>query len=63
MVTRHRRAALTIGAVLPAGSHVARATVNGHRVGVRLVRTSRGLEATVALRAGRGTSTLVITTR
>ena len=33
VVTRHRRAALTIGAVLPAGSRVARATVDGHRVG------------------------------
>ncbi len=62
-VTRHGRLALTLGAVLPAGSRVERATLNGHRVHVKLVRTSRGLEARLTLRLGRGTDRLVVTTR
>jgi hypothetical protein len=42
---------------------VAAATLNGKAVQPTLVRTARGLEATVRLGAGRGTSTLVLTVR
>ena len=53
-VTRHGRMALTIGAVLPAGSKIASATLDGHPVKPRLVRTARGLEAVVKVKAGTG---------
>ncbi|SDS61204.1 hypothetical protein SAMN04488543_2053 [Friedmanniella luteola] len=62
-VTRHGRTALTIGAVLPAGSRVATATLDGRGVRPTLTRTARGVEATVRVRAGSGTSTLVVTVR
>ena len=63
IVTRHGRVGLTIGAVLPAGAKIGSATLDGRRVRIRTVRTSRGQEARVAVRAGRGTSVLVVTTR
>ena len=57
-VTRHARMALTIGAVLPVGSTIASATLDGQPVKPRLVRTARGLEAVVTVKAGKGDSTL-----
>ena len=62
-VTRHSRLALTIGAVLPDGAKVRRATLDGRPVGVQLVRTARGAEARVMVGAGTGTSSLVVVTR
>ncbi len=62
-VTRDLRIGLTIGAVLPRDSVIASARLDGRRVKPRLVSTARGGEARVNLRPGRGTSTLVITTR
>ncbi|WP_246050845.1 glycogen debranching protein [Nocardioides guangzhouensis] len=62
-VTRHSRLALTIGAVLPDGVKVRKATLDGRPVGVRLVRTARGAEAQVMVRPGTGTSSLVVVTR
>jgi hypothetical protein len=59
-VTRHGRTNLRIGAVLPDGATIASATLNGSPVKPKLVRTTRGLEATVAARAGQRTATLVI---
>ena len=59
-VTRHGRTNLRIGAVLPDGATVASATLNGSPVKPKLVRTTRGLEATVGARAGQRTATLVI---
>jgi hypothetical protein len=61
-VDRHARLALTIGAVLPGGSKIASATLNGRPVKPKLVRTARGLEARVSLPAGRGSSTLELVT-
>jgi hypothetical protein len=60
-VTRNGRIALTVGAVLPRGSRVASATLDGETVRPTLTRTSRGLEATVRRPAGSGRSTLVVT--
>lgn len=62
-VTRRARVALTIGAVLPAGSRLASATLDGQAVRPRLVRTARGLEARVRIPAGRGTSVLKLEER
>jgi hypothetical protein len=59
-VTRHGRTNLRIGAVLPDGATVASATLNGSPVKPKLVRTTRGLEATVGARAGQRAATLVI---
>jgi hypothetical protein len=59
-VTKHGRTDLRIGAVLPDGATVASATLNGSPVKPKLVRTTRGLEATVSARPGRRTATLVI---
>jgi hypothetical protein len=59
-VTGHGRTNLRIGAVLPDGATIASATLNGSPVKPKLVRTTRGLEATVAARAGQRTATLVI---
>jgi hypothetical protein len=59
-VTRHGRTNLRIGAVLPDGATVASATLNGAPVKPKLVRTTRGLEATVGARAGQRTAMLVI---
>jgi len=60
-VTRHGRTALTLGAVLAPGSRLADARLDGRRVRPTLTRTARGLEATVAVGAGQGRSTLVVT--
>ena len=57
-VTRHGRMALTIGAVLPRGSTIASATLNGQPVQPRLVRTARGLEALVTVKLGKARSAL-----
>ncbi len=62
-VQRSERVRLSIGAVLPAGSQVAAATLNGERVRPELVETARGLEAVVDAGAGRGLAKLVISTR
>ena len=62
-MTRHGRMTLTIGAVLPAGSKIASATLDGHSAKPRLVRTARGLEAVVKIKAGRGDSTLNLTVK
>ncbi|MBA8795714.1 hypothetical protein FHX74_003350 [Friedmanniella endophytica] len=62
-VTRHGRIGLTVGAVLPAGTQVVRATLNGKAVRVQSTRTTRGLEVTHKLPEGRGTTQLVIVTR
>jgi hypothetical protein len=67
-VTRHRgtggllqgRLALDIGAVLPVGSHLIRASLNGHRVHPAVVTTARGMEASFWTPPGTGTSELVI---
>jgi hypothetical protein len=59
-VTRHGRTNLRIGAVLPDGATIASATLNGSPVKPKLVRTTRGLEATVGARTGQRTATLVI---
>jgi hypothetical protein len=51
---------LRIGTVLPDGATVASATLNGSPVMPKLVRTTRGLEATVWAQPGQPTATLVI---
>ena len=61
-VVRDGRVALTIGAVVSTRA-VASATLDGRRVTPSVVRTARGWEATVAVRPGQGTSTLVLTLR
>jgi hypothetical protein len=53
-------ASVVAGAVLPAGAHVAKVTVNGHAVSFKAVPTSRGLEIRVPVR---GKASVVITTR
>ncbi len=50
---------LAIGQTLPAGSRVRKAVLDGRRVRARTRRTNRGVEVTVATRAG--THTLVVT--
>lgn len=62
-VTRDGRVRLTIGAVVPRGSRVASATLNGDPVELRRTSTARGLELTTTLPTGRGTSELEITLR
>jgi hypothetical protein len=59
-VTRHGRVDLRIGTVLPDGATIASATLNGSPVKPKLVKTTRGLEATVSAKAGQRTATLVI---
>jgi hypothetical protein len=59
-VTRHGRVDLRIGAVLPDGATVTSATLNGSPVKPKLVKTTRGLEATVLASRGQRTATLVI---
>ncbi|HEY0240621.1 MAG TPA: glycogen debranching protein, partial [Friedmanniella sp.] len=61
-VVRHGRSSLVVGAVLPAGSTVSAATLDGHRVRTVLTSTSRGLEVTVRAPGKKGTSRLVVTT-
>jgi hypothetical protein len=60
-VTRHGRMDLRIGAVLPDGATVASATLNGTPVKLKLVKTTRGLEAVAKAEPGQRTATLVIT--
>ncbi|MGI3780184.1 MAG: hypothetical protein ACRYG2_05335, partial [Janthinobacterium lividum] len=62
-VVRHGRSTLAVGAVLPRGSKIAAATLNGHRVRPVLTTTSRGLEVTVRAHGKKGTARLVVTTR
>jgi hypothetical protein len=62
-VTRHGRTTLTVGAVLPRGSTITSATLDGQPVKPRLVGTARGLEAVVTVKAGKGDSTLQLTVR
>jgi hypothetical protein len=60
-VTRHGRMDLRIGAVLPDGATVASATLNGSPVKLKMVKTTRGLEAGANAKPGQRTATLVIT--
>ena len=60
-VTRHGRIDLRIGAVLPDGATVASATLNGAPAALKLVKTTRGLEAVTKAKPGQRTATLVIT--
>ncbi len=62
-VTRDGRTGLTLGAVLPRGSTVGTATLDGRRVRTVLTPTSRGLEVTVKASGRQGTSRFVVTTR
>jgi hypothetical protein len=59
-VTRHGRMDLRIGAVLPDGATVTSATLNGSPVELKLVRTTRGLEAVISAQPEQRTATLVI---
>jgi hypothetical protein len=52
---------LRIGAVLPDGATVASATLNGSPVKLKMVKTTRGLEAGANAKPGQRTATLVIT--
>src|SRR5205814_5965942 len=58
MVTRNLSAALTIGAVVPAGRRVASVTCNGAPVAYTVVPTARGQEVRVA--AGTGWRTQLV---
>ena len=60
-VTRHGSIDVRIGAVLPDGAKVASATLNGSPVKLKLVKTTRGLEAVTKAKPGQRTATLVIT--
>jgi hypothetical protein len=62
IVNRHARMKLTIGIVLPAGSQIQIAALNGQPVTPKLVRTTRGLEARVTVPAGKGQTLLGIQT-
>jgi hypothetical protein len=59
-VTRHGRMDLRIGAVLPDGATVTPATLNGSPVELKLVKTTRGLEAVISAQSEQRTATLVI---
>ncbi len=59
-VARHGAIRLTIGAVLPSGSGVLRARLDGQLVPFQVVPTSRGRELRVAAARGSGTSRLVV---
>lgn len=59
-VTRHGRMDLRIGAVLPNGATVRKATLNGLPVKPKLVQTTRGLEAVISAKPEQRTATLVI---
>ena len=54
-------AALTIGALLPSGAHVASVTLDGHATASQLVQTARGTEVHVDGGTG-GSHTLVVRT-
>jgi hypothetical protein len=62
-VVRHGRSTLVVGAVLPKGSRVGTATLDGRKVRTVLTPTSRGLEVTARADGKEGTATLVVTTR
>ena len=62
VITR-RRAALVVGAVLPRGTKVRSATLDGRRVQPVLTTTSRGLEVTVRAPGRTGSTRLVVRTR
>jgi hypothetical protein len=62
-VVRHGRSTLVLGAVLPRGSKVGTARLDGRTVRTVLTPTSRGLEVTVRAPGKKGTSRLVVTTR
>jgi hypothetical protein len=62
-VTRHGKASLVLGAVVPKGSKVGTATLDGAKVRTALTPTSRGLEVTVKAKGKRGTSRFVVTVR
>ena len=62
-VSRDGRVGLRIGTVLPRGARIATATLDGRRVRPALVPTTRGLEAVVKARGGRGVATLIVTIR
>ncbi|GAA3554110.1 hypothetical protein GCM10022197_06540 [Microlunatus spumicola] len=62
-VTRHGKASLVVGAVLPTGSEVASVRLNGKKAKAVLTTTSRGLEVTVKAKGTKGTARLVVTTR
>ena len=62
-VVRHGGATLVVGVVLPTGSKVGAATLNGRKVRTVLTPTSRGLEVTVRASGKKGTARLVVTTR
>jgi hypothetical protein len=55
------RAALTIGAILPAGATAQSATLNGHPVPLHTTTTARGVAVTAAVPGGSRTATLVVT--
>jgi hypothetical protein len=59
-VTAHAPVRLRIGATLPAGAHVASATLDGERVSTDERETNRGVEVTVATSPG-AKHTLVVT--
>ncbi|HWJ53534.1 MAG TPA: glycogen debranching protein, partial [Propionibacteriaceae bacterium] len=59
-VRRHGDVRLTIGAVLPRGSKIKSATLDGDRVRPDLVQTARGLEIQVSAGSGDGSSKLVV---
>ncbi|SEQ35230.1 glucosidase family protein [Microlunatus flavus] len=62
-VTRHGRATLVVGAVVPKGSKVRTATLNGAKVRTVLTPTSRGLEVTARAKGTKGTARFVVTVR
>ncbi len=62
IVTRHAKLKLTIGIVLPKGSKIQIAALNGEPVEPELVETARGLEARVKVPAGTGQTLLGIQT-
>jgi hypothetical protein len=59
-VTRRVRAALTFGAVLPAGAALRTVRLDGKQVQYRALYTSRGVEVVVDVPLGTGTNELVI---
>ncbi|HEY2044677.1 MAG TPA: hypothetical protein VGH11_18530 [Jatrophihabitans sp.] len=59
-VRRHLNTQLTIGAVLPSGSQVSSAQLDGHSVSYRVVTTARGAEVLVQASGGDSNSTLAV---
>jgi len=60
VVRRHVGPSLTIGQVLPAGTHVASARLDGHAVHFRVQDTARGSRVVVDAGAGAGRSVLTV---